>query len=132
MTSFVGFSQKGTDTSLNKKDSVISFPVKVARQIAKDLLRGDSCSAILENTKQELSHVYQKVDLQDSIIMTMKSKEVNYEKTIKLQNDKYDILDKHTRQVELQLAGANATKGLYKYGLFGSIGILLMSIILHR
>jgi hypothetical protein len=132
MTSFVGFSQKGTDTSHNKKDSLISFTVPVARQIVKDLLRGDSCAAILENTKQELSQVYDKVDLQDSVINAMKTKEGNYEKTIKLQNDKYEVLDKHTREVELQLAGANVTKGLYKYGLFGSIGILLVSLFLHK
>ena len=132
MSSFVCFSQKGTDTSHNKKDSTICFPVKVAREIVKDLLRGDSCSAILESTKRELSELYDKVDLKDSVINSMKTKEDNYKSTIDLQSQKYNVLDEHTRKVELKLAGASIAKDIYKYGLYGSALMLVLTILTRK
>ena len=132
MTSFVCFSQKGTDTLHTKKDSSICFPVSVARLIAKDLLRGDSCSAILESTKQELSQVYNKVDLKDSIIDAMTEKDSLYQKDIEDQKAKYSILDSEKKKLEFKLAESNITKGIYKYGFWGSLGILLFTLILHK
>ena len=70
MLSLTTFSQTGTKTKC--------FPESVAKMIAKDLLSGDSAKVQLKLTEEQLLETEKKVDLKDSVITTMKLKEVNY------------------------------------------------------
>jgi hypothetical protein len=71
--------------------------------IAKDLLSGDSAKAQLKLTEEQLLETEKKVDIKDSIITTMKLKEVNYNTIISTQNEKYNTLEGYTKKIEFAL-----------------------------
>lgn len=96
--SLTAFSQ--TDTN---KTPVKCFPVPVAKQIAKDLLRGDSAIAELKLVNEQLVLTEKKVELKDSIITTMQVKEQNYLAIIDAQNQKYTIMEDYSKKLEFQL-----------------------------
>jgi hypothetical protein len=60
-----------SQTDTNNKEKVKCFPIHVAKQIAKDLLRGDSAIAELKLTNEQLIKTEEKVVLKDSVISTM-------------------------------------------------------------
>ena len=64
------FSQ--TDTSTNVK----CFPIPVVRQIMKDVISGDSAKAQLKLTEEMLSETEKKVVMKDSVIITLRMKEI--------------------------------------------------------
>jgi len=80
----IGFSQKGKiDTT------TICLPYKVAKQMALDLNRLDSLTAIHKLTVKELTETNKKVEVQGSIITTMEIKEKNYELQIEKEKEKF-------------------------------------------
>lgn len=95
MLSLTTFSQTGTKTKC--------FPESVAKMIAKDLLSGDSAKVQLKLTEEQLLETEKKVDLKDSVITTMKLKEVNYNTIISTQNEKYTTLEGYTKKIEFAL-----------------------------
>jgi hypothetical protein len=108
---------------------VISFKLSIAREIAKDLLRGDSCSSILEETKIELKYAYNKISYQSDIISDMQVKDSLYEKTINLDQQKYNFLNNHTKSLEIQIQKDDFLKKVYKYGFLGSDSLLLLNFV---
>jgi hypothetical protein len=92
------FSQTGTNN-----EPVKCFPIPVVKQITKDLLSGDSAKAQLKLTEQQLSQTEKIVEKKDSIISIMRVKEENYNTIIIAQNEKYSILENHTKQLEWDL-----------------------------
>lgn len=94
------FSQ--TDTA-SKKESVKCFPVSTVKQIIKDLKSGDEAKAQLKLSDSLLVQTEKKVVLKDSVISTMKQKELNYVSIIDVQNQKYGVLESYTKKVELNL-----------------------------
>jgi hypothetical protein len=102
--------------------------VSTFRQIAQDLLKGDSAMAELKLANQQIIGLEQKVSLKDSVIVTMQQKEVNYRTIISAQNEKYGILEDHTKKVEFQL---KKEKVKNKFTTFLSGGIIaVMSFFL--
>ena len=97
MLSLTAFSQTGTN------NQVKCIPVPVVKQIMKDLLIGDEAKAQLKLSDSLLVLTEQKVQIQDSIIGNMKLKENNYLKEIDIQNQKYLILEKYSKQLEKDL-----------------------------
>jgi hypothetical protein len=97
--SLTAFSQ--TDT--NNKEKVKCFPVHVAKQIAKDLLKGDSAMAELKLVNEQLVKTEEKVSLKDSVISTMVTKEKNYISIIDAQDKKYTVMEDYSKKLELQL-----------------------------
>jgi hypothetical protein len=97
--SLTAFSQ--TDT--NNKEKVKCFPIHVAKQIAKDLLRGDSAIAELKLTNEQLIKTEEKVVLKDSVISTMVIKEKNYISIIGAQDSKFTVMDNYSKKLEFQL-----------------------------
>ena len=97
MLSLTAFSQTGTS------NQVKCIPVPVVKQIMKDLLIGDEAKAQLKLSDSLLVLTEQKVQIQDSIIGNMKLKENNYLKEIDIQNQKYLILEKYSKQLEKDL-----------------------------
>jgi hypothetical protein len=97
--SLTAFSQ--TDT--NNKEKVKCFPVHVAKQIAKDLLKGDSAMAELKLVNEQLVKTEEKVSLKDSVISTMVTKEKNYISIIDAQDKKYTVMEDYSKKLEFQL-----------------------------
>lgn len=96
--SLTAFSQTGTSN-----EPVKCFPIPVVKQITKDLLSGDSAKAQLKLTEQQLAQTEKIVEMKDSVITIMRIKEENYNVIIEAQNQKYSILESHTKQLEWDL-----------------------------
>ena len=123
-TTLTAFSQ--TDTS---KEPVKSFPISTVRKIIKDLKSGDEAKAQLKLSDSLLVVTEGKVVLKDSVINTMKVKEVNYVNIIGAQNDKYNMLEGYTKKVELNLK-KEKVKGKFKSILgTGVIAVLTFFLI---
>jgi hypothetical protein len=92
-----------SQTDTNNKEKVKCFPIHVAKQIAKDLLRGDSAIAELKLTNEQLIKTEEKVVLKDSVISTMVIKEKNYISIIGAQDSKFTVMDNYSKKLEFQL-----------------------------
>jgi hypothetical protein len=118
------FSQ--TDTS---KEPVKSFPISTVRKIIKDLKSGDEAKAQLKLSDSLLVVTEGKVVLKDSVINTMKIKEVNYVNIIGVQNDKYNVLEGYSKKIEWDLK-KEKVKGKFKSILgTGVIAVLTFFLI---
>ena len=93
----IAFSQ--TDTSKVEK----CFPIPVVKQIMKDLVSGDEAKAQLKLTEQQLLETEKKVSLKDSVITTLRAKEVNYNTIIDSEKQKFEIMDRYSKKLELDL-----------------------------
>jgi len=94
----IGFSQKGKiDTT------TICLPYKVAKQMALDLNRLDSLTAIHKLNVKELTETNKKVEVQGSIITTMEIKEKNYELQIEKEKEKFGIVEKQNEDLRKQV-----------------------------
>ena len=93
----IAFSQK--DTIKVEK----CFPLPVVKQIMKDLVSGDEAKAQLKLTEQQLLETEKKVSLKDSVITTLRLKEVNYQTIIDSEKQKFDIMDRYSKKLEFDL-----------------------------
>lgn len=69
----------------------IKIPAPVAKEIAKDLIKGDSAKAELTLTKSQLNLTEEKVKLKDDIISIHTQKDSLYERSIKNEQSKFDV-----------------------------------------
>jgi len=69
LLSITSKAQTGTDA--------VCMPVEVAKQVAADLITGDSAKAMLALTEKELDLSKEKLSYKDSLILTAKLKEIN-------------------------------------------------------
>ena len=121
--SSIAFSQ--TDTSSNVK----CFPIPVVKQIMKDLLSGDEAKAQLKLTEGQLHQTEQKVVLKDSVINTMKFKEINYLTIIDAEKQKFGIVENYSKKLEWDLK-KEKVKGKFKSILgTGVIAVLTFFLI---
>ncbi len=95
--SSIAFSQ--TDTSKVEK----CFPMPVVKQIMKDLVSGDEAKLQLKLTEQQLLETEKKVSLKDSVISTLRLKEVNYQTIIDSEKQKFEIMEKYSKKLEFDL-----------------------------
>ena len=124
-TTLTAFSQ--TDTS--SKEPVKCFPISTVKKIIKDLKSGDEAKAQLKLSDSLLVVTECKVVLKDSVINTMKLKELNYVKIIDTQNEKYNVLEGYTKRVEWDLK-KEKVKGKFKSILgTGMIAVLTFLLI---
>jgi len=94
----MAFSQKGyVDTT------TICIPYKAAKQMALDLNRLDSLTAINKLTVIELSETRKKVDVQQDIIVTMEQKEKNYELRIEKEKEKFAIVEEQNKALSKEV-----------------------------
>ena len=94
---FLSFGQIKVDTT------IIYIPYSVAKQIALDLNKLDSITAISKLTDKELKETQKKVVVQDSIINTMELKEDNYLLQIKKEGEKYTIVDDQNKDLRTDI-----------------------------
>ena len=121
--SSIAFSQ--TDTSNNTK----CFPIPVVRQIMKDLLSGDSAKSQLKLTESQLDETEKKVVLKDSVINTLRLKEVNYLTIIDAEKQKFGIMENYSKKLEWDLK-KERVKGKFKSILgTGVIAVLTFFLI---
>jgi len=103
-------------TAFSQQDTTIKvkcLPISIFKQIAQDLLKGDSAIAQLKLSEQQIIHIENKVVLKDSVINTMKVKESNYIKIIDIQNEKYNVIEKYSKKLEFDLK-KEKVKGKFK------------------
>jgi hypothetical protein len=93
----LSFGQTKVDTN------IIYIPYSVGKQIALDLNKLDSITAISKLTDIELKETQKKVIVQDSIITTMKLKEDNYKLEIKKESEKYTIVDNQNKDLRTDI-----------------------------
>ena len=97
-------------------EDTIKLPYSVAKQVAKDLVSGDSAKAILEVTKEQLTLTESKVVLKDSIISNHVQKGIMYEERIKNEQLKFDTqglfvkdLQKQNKKLKVKLVFTKIT-----------------------
>ena len=122
--SLTAFSQTGTNNQPTK-----CFPIPVVKQITKDLLSGDSAKAQLKLTEQQLLKTENKVVMKDSVISLLRIKEINYQTIIGAQDQKYSILENHTKKVELNLK-KEKLKNKFTSGLAGVVVLTLTFLLI--
>ena len=83
-------------------EDTIKLPYSVAKQVAKDLVSGDSAKAILEVTKEQLTLTENKVYLKDLTIDMHVKKGDMYEERIKNEQLKFDTQGKFVDQLRKQ------------------------------
>ena len=94
----MAFSQKG-----NVDTTTICIPYNVAKQIALDLNRLDSLTAVHKLTITELFQTQKKVDVQGIIITTMEQKEKNYDLQITKEKEKFGIVETQNEDLRKQV-----------------------------
>ena len=124
--SLTAFSQTGTNSQPTK-----CFPIPVVKQITKDLMSGDSAKAVLKLTEQQLVETENKVIMKDSVITMLRNKESNYIKMLDAQNQKYSILEDHTKKIEWSLK-KEKVKNKFKSILGGGALIALTFLLLTK
>ena len=124
--SLTAFSQTGINNQPTK-----CFPIPTVKQITKDLLSGDSAKAVLKLTEQQLAETENKVIMKDSIITMLRDKEKNYVTMLDAQQQKYSILEDHTKKVEWALK-KEKVKNKFKSILGGGALIALTFLLLTK
>jgi len=95
----------------------------------KDLISGDEAKAQLKLTEDQLHQTEQKVVLKDSVINTMKLKEVNYLTIIDAEKQKFGIVENYSKKLEWELK-KEKVKGKFKSILgTGVIAVLTFFLI---
>jgi hypothetical protein len=95
----------------------------------KDLLSGDSAKAQLKLTESQLDETEKKVVLKDSVITTLRLKEVNYLTIIDAEKQKFNIVENYSKKLEWDLKKEKA-KGKFKSILgTGVIAVLTLFLI---
>jgi hypothetical protein len=122
--SLPSFSQTVTQS---KDSQVVVLPVKVAREVVKDLMRGDSAIAQLSLANIQITQLELKVVYQDSVIQKLKSKEDNYITLIDSEKRKNEILNDEIKTTQKELRKVK-TKKTFSQIISGAI-ILTLSYL---
>lgn len=109
--SLQGFSQNVTPSITDTQ--VVVLPVKVAKEIAKDLLRGDSAIIELKLANSQIKQLEIKSEYQDSIIIYLREKEKNYVTLIDSEKIKNEILNDEIKKTQKELKKVTAKKTFY-------------------
>lgn len=95
----------------------------------KDLISGDSAKAELKLTEAQLVQTEKKVVLKDSVITTLRLKEVNYLTMIGAEKEKFRIVEDYSKKLEWDLK-KEKVKGKFKSILgTGVIAVLTFFLI---
>lgn len=117
------FSQIDTTTKVK------CFTIPIVKLITKDLLSGDSAKAQLKLTEKQLIETEKKVELKDSVINTMKLKEINYQTIINGEKEKFQIVENYSKKLEKDLRKSKAKSGFKSIVGTAAIGVLTFLLI---
>lgn len=108
MLSSTSFSQTVTKNYTDTQKIVL--PVPVAKQIAIDLLRGDSAIAQLKLSNKHITELEKVVELKDTVISKMKLKEENYNAIISDERRKNEIYQTELKSTQKELKKIKAKR----------------------
>ena len=115
MMSWNCFSQTATS------DSSIQLEKTVAKFIIKDLILGDGFKEELFLTDNKIQLLNQKINLKDSIILNLTSKNGNFENILLTKQNQLDLSKELSQKLQTDLKKQKA-----KTKLMGGVGILLV------
>jgi hypothetical protein len=98
--------------------------------IIKDLISGDSAKNLLKLTEEQLKETEKKVSLKDSIITTMQIKEVNFNKIIGAEREKFKVQEDYSKSLEKALRKEKVKNKFTKFlsgGMLAAMGFLLIT-----
>ena len=107
--SYKASSQQGT-----QKDSIVSLNPSVAREVIKDIIKGDGSKRELEQVKVALKLTREKINLKDQIISFQNTKINNLESIQMGIEEQLAIQKKITDQIEQELRAQKKKAFLYK------------------
>lgn len=90
----------------------------------KDIVRGEQAVKKLEITEKQLHLTETQLRSKDSIITIFREKETGYISIMKVENEKFSILQDHTKKIEDQLRKERIKNKFVTYISAGAIGIL--------
>lgn len=77
-------------TAMSQDTEQVCMPTEIAKQVAQDLVMGDSAKAMLTVTLDELDLTKEKLSFKDSLIFNARLKEINYQDQIRLKQKEVD------------------------------------------
>jgi hypothetical protein len=119
MFRLTAFSQQDTGKILIK-----CFPERIVKSIAKDLVRGDSAIAEVKMLDTELTLTQEKIIIKDTIITSLRVKDLNNQQIIANEREKNKILEKNIKQLESDLKISKIKNKLFTY-----ISPILLAIV---
>ena len=135
LVSLIAFSQRNTKTTTT--DSVIILPKAVAREVAKDVLRKDSCQLQLKIVENNLSLSEKNNEFKDSVITNQKQqinlweeKGKNYETMLLLKDEQKKNLEMAIKPLQNELK--KTKKNLVKTQIGAGAIILFLGYIILR
>jgi hypothetical protein len=124
-------------TSFSQDTSDVCMPYTVAKQIAQDLVVGDSAQEILVYTTKELALTQNKVALKDSIITTYRTKELNLLEQVRNERmakdayiTMYNTLEGDYNYVTKQYKNQKFINRVYKVGFWGGLAAGVVGYII--
>ena len=75
-------------TAISQDTEQVCMPTNIARQVAQDLVMGDSAKAMLTVTIDELDLTKEKLSFKDSLIFNARLKEINFKEQIRTEQQK--------------------------------------------
>ena len=129
--SLTAFSQTDTSNKKPTQEPVKCLPVSTFKEIAKDLLKGDSAKAELKLANEQIVKLEEKVSLKDSVIVTMQQKEENYKTIIGAHEQKFSTLENYTKSVELKLK-KEKVKNKFKSFIGGTLVAVLTVMLIVK
>ena len=118
-------------------NNAVCMPADVAKQVAQDLIIGDSAKALLSLTEEELSLTKDKLSYKDSIILNGKLKELSLIEQVKNERTQkeysismYENVKKEyadlSKKYKKHKAKKTFTDVLFILGLAGLTGVLIL------
>jgi hypothetical protein len=124
-------------TSFSQDTSDVCMPYTVAKQIAQDLVVGDSAQEILVYTTKELALTQNKVALKDSIITTYRTKELNLLEQVRNERmakdayiTMYNTLEGDYTYINKQYKNQKFINRVYKVGFWGGLAAGIIGYII--
>lgn len=134
LANLIAFSQK--NTKISTTDSVIVLPKAVAREVAKDILRKDSCQFELQITKSNFELSQKNNQYRDSVITSQKTqldlwdqKGKNYETMLTLKDTEKKNLEMAIKPLQEDLKNTKRNLVKTKIGAGGIILFLVYIIV---
>ena len=119
---FIGFSQIDT--------TKFPLPKRVAKEVVKDLVSGDSAKAVLKLTEEQLKKTDDMVISKDSVITLLSGKNTNYIEQIREQKEKSDIYQQNYTNLQKdykKLKAKNTFNKILYYVIIGGLTYLYIN-----
>jgi hypothetical protein len=111
--------------------NTVCMPADVAKQVAEDLVVGDSAKALLDLALEELDLTNEKLNYKDSIILNSKLMEINLKNQVsneQKQKTEYNTLYTNCKSEYTTLAKKNKTIKV-KHGIISTFQLIAIGVL---